>query len=51
MLNYPQVILCPDRLNEESDCQVEHNPIPGYEDHHYGCECDGCCRWYWALKN
>lgn len=28
----------------------EHNPLPGYEHHLYGCGCDGCMRWYWSLK-
>lgn len=43
----PRMLLC---LNGD-ECQEEHNPLPGYEDHHYGCDCDGCLRWYWTMKN
>lgn len=48
-LPYPQVLRCPLGNVEEDECGVQHNPEPGYEDHHYGCECDGCVRWYWLL--
>lgn len=47
-MTYPCILICPHHGDE--DCDVEHNPLPGYEYHHYGCECDGCVRWYWSLK-
>ncbi len=47
-----KILICPSAgEDEENNCQIEHNPLEGYEDHHYGCDCDGCVQWYWLLKN
>lgn len=46
-MRYPTVKVC--TVPKEEECHEEHNPLPGYEDHHYGCECDGCMQWYWLL--
>lgn len=49
-------MLIVDKHNEDEkeeileNCQKEHNPLPGYERHHYGCDCDGCIEWYRSLK-
>lgn len=45
---FPQLLLC--EKGTECDDEHEHNPLPGYEDHLYECECDGCIRWYRSLK-
>lgn len=45
---YPQLIVCED--DDTCPGDHEHNPLPGYEHHVYGCECDGCIRWYRSLK-
>lgn len=50
MQPYPHIMICTVFDDPDSDCQTEHNPLPGYEDHHYGCECDGCIEWYRTLK-
>lgn len=50
MKPYPQYDICTHTEEEEQECMKEHNPLPGYEDHHYGCECSGCVQWYWLLK-
>lgn len=47
-MNYPEYKTCDHE--DESDCNEEHNPMPGYEHHHYGCECGGCIEWYRSLK-
>ena len=39
------------QVEDLEECFKEHNPDPNYEDHHYGCECEGCLQWYWTLKN
>ena len=50
-MKYPEYKICEHDENEDMDeCQEEHNPFPGYEHHHYGCECDGCLDWYRSLK-
>lgn len=46
---YPQIKTCPFGPDDEAECLEEHNPLPGYEEHHYGCECEGCVQWYWLL--
>jgi len=48
MGTYPTVLICP-IVDTDEECSEEHNPLPGYEDHHYGCECSGCVEWYWLL--
>ena len=45
----PYIAICT-HDDDEEECPKEHNPLPGYEHHHYGCECDGCVRWYRSLK-
>lgn len=49
MQPFPQIIICQLWDDMDADCPEEHNPFPDYEDHHYGCECDGCIRWYQSL--
>jgi hypothetical protein len=45
-----RTIICPYE-DPDLNCTEEHNPLPGYENHHYGCDCWGCMRWYQKLKN
>lgn len=47
---YPAYKRCPYGDEEQDACPVEHNPIAGYSDHHYGCECEACVWWYRSLK-
>lgn len=47
---YPHIKTCPLSEEDEAECLEEHNPLPDYEDHHYGCECEGCLEWYRSLK-
>lgn len=44
---FPQLLIC--EKGEDCDEEHEHNPFPGYEDHVYLCECDGCLKWYQSL--
>ncbi len=45
----PEYKLCPD----PEHCDELHNEVFDSDDtpHHYGCECDGCMRFYWLLKH